>query len=94
MRPDSSFVAHEAITVSSVSIGLTTATIAGRSVALITCEAAVVRFTLDGTAPTATVGHVLNPDDVLTLDSPDQLQKVRFIRRNAVDATLRCSYGR
>jgi len=88
------YVAFESLTVAGTAVGLTAATYAENDVALITVDDAAVRFRLDGTAPTATVGHVLEPGDVLVLDSPDQLTKVRFIRRDGVSATLRVSYGR
>lgn len=87
------YASSESITVSTSSVGLTTATIAGREEAFITVESQAVRFWLDGTAPTATVGHVLDAGDILRLDSSESLEDVRFIRRDATDATLRCSFG-
>lgn len=88
------YQAFEALSVSTSSVGLTAGTILDRQFALITVEVGAVRFRLDGTAPTAAVGHVLEPGDKLTLDSNDQLASVRFIRRDGLDATLECSYGR
>lgn len=88
-----SYYAFETLTVSTVSVGLTAATFDQQEFALITVETAAVRFRLDGTAPTSTVGHVLSPGDTLELTSGEQLSMIRFIRRDGVDATLSCSYG-
>lgn len=87
------YSASESLTVSNTSVGLTEATFGNLTHAFITCEVAAVRFWLDGTAPTATVGHNLEVGDTLELESEPQLQNVRFIRRDGVDSTLRCSYG-
>lgn len=89
-----SYIADEALAVSSVAVTLTAATYAACNVATIECQTAAVRYTVDGGTPTATAGHVLEVGDVLTLDSPDQLQKFKAIRRDAGDAVLHCSYGR
>lgn len=89
------FTAFETITVSTASIGLTAATIAGKNLAIITVESEPVRMRPDGstTAPTASVGHILDDKDVLELDSNAAMSAVRFIRDGATDATLSCSYG-
>lgn len=87
------FDAFESVTVSTNSTALTTATLNDAQFALITVETAAVRFRIDGTAPTASVGHVLEPGDILELDRNSQLAEIRFIRRDGVDATLRVSYG-
>lgn len=91
LGPD--YTAYESLTVSTGSVGLTDATFGDRDHAFITCETATVRFRLDGIAPTASVGHELDPGDTLTLDRNDQLEDVLFIRRDSTDATLRCSFG-
>ena len=93
MARGTDYSAYEAITVSSASVGLTTATILGKESAVLTVETAVVRFRLDGAAPTSSEGHVLEVGDVLELDSSESLANVRFIRRDGTSATLRCSYG-
>ena len=87
------YTASESITVSTVAVGLTAATFgADRPHAHITCEDNPVRYWLDGTTPTATVGHRLEVGGVLDLDSPDQLVSVLFIAIGA-DGVLRASYG-
>jgi hypothetical protein len=61
--------------------------------ALITVEAAAVRFRVDGTAPTATVGHILEVGDVLELRGMGELGNFQAIRKDGADATLRVSTG-
>jgi hypothetical protein len=83
----------ETITVSTVAKTLTATVIDQQhNQALVTCEGAAVRFRLDGTAPTATVGHVLEAGDVLELES-GELGKFQAIRRDGTDATLQVSTG-
>lgn len=84
--------AYESVTVAGTSTALTAATYTVASGAMITCETATVRFRLDGTAPTATVGHELHPGDVLHLSSNDEVTRARFIRRDSTSATLRATY--
>ena len=87
------YTAFETLTIEGTGLGFTAATIAGLSHAVVTVETAPVRFRLDGTAPTASVGHLLNIGDVLEFDSPEQLAGVLFIRTTGTSATLSCSYG-
>jgi hypothetical protein len=83
----------ESVTVSTTAIGITaTLTDNQENFALITCEGATVRFRLDGTAPTASVGHELLPGDVLGLNG-SELTAFLAIRRDGSDATLRVSVG-
>lgn len=83
---------YEDVTVSTAAVGLTAAKVAASRTAFITCEGGAVRYRLDGTAPTASVGHVLNVGGTLTLSGTD-IKQVSFIRRDSVDGTLRVSYG-
>ncbi len=86
------FTDKESVTVTSASIGLTAATLKGKIFAHITCESNPVRFWLDGSTPSATVGHRLEAGGVLDLDSAHQLANVRFFAVGA-DATLRVSFA-
>ena len=86
------YTASESITVTSAAKALTAATYANRHHAHITCETNPVRYWLDGTAPSATVGHRLEVGGVLDLDCEHQLANVKFFAVGA-DATLRVSYG-
>ena len=58
--------------------------------AVITCEGDQIRFRYDGTAPTSTVGHILNPGDKLILEGRSNILSFRAIRSSAAtaDATL------
>ncbi len=86
------FPDDEPVTVTSASIGLTAATLAGKVFAHITCESNPVRYWLSGSTPSATVGHRLEAGGVLDLDSAHQLANVRFFAVGA-DATLRVSFA-
>ena len=88
------YFAYEAVSVAGSSTALTAATYLAATHASIRVETAAVRFTLDGTTPTASVGDALEVGDRLDLDSPDQIQKARFISRDGGTASLRCSYGK
>ena len=84
----------ESLTVSTSAVSIT-ATIIDQhhDDALITVETAAVRFRIDGTAPTATVGHILEVGDVLRLRGMGEISKFQAIRRDGNDATLRVSTG-
>jgi hypothetical protein len=61
----------------------------GSTLAVIEAEAQQVRWRDDGTNPTASVGHVLNPGDVLVYRG--NLSGIRFIEV-AASAKLSVSY--
>jgi len=92
-KTPTSYYAFETVTVADSSIGLTAATFDQQRFALITLETAPVRFRLDGSAPTSTVGHLLEVGDILELDSNEQLVAVRFIRTTGVSGSISVSYG-
>lgn len=88
----------ETITVSSTSIGFTSATWAppGQPVAdmaVVTLASNDVRYRADGVAPTAAVGHVLASGGSVTACGAQSLNQVRFIRVTS-DGTLSVSYYR
>lgn len=90
--------AHESITVSATAIPLTFTNIVpttGRPAErlLVTLETDNVRYTYDGTTPTATVGHLLNVGDVLTLNGHGNIRRFQAIRVTT-DATLKVTYER
>jgi len=90
--------AHESITVSNTAVGLTAANIRKADElfrqqckkVLITVESNPIRFTIDGTIPTTTVGHLLNPSDIYECDGADAF-KFKAIRTGS-DATIQCTY--
>lgn len=57
-------------------------------------ETAQIRFTVDGTAPTTTVGHVLEIGQVLYLDEQKELVNFRAIRTGASSGSLPVTYYR
>ena len=83
---------NESVTVSTAAVGLNEAHAVSHAVAVITVESGAVRYWVSST-PTATSGHTLEPGDVLTLKGSGNLDRVSFIRRDGLDATLRVSYG-
>ncbi len=84
----------ESITVSTSSIALTGSEVTDHDVAHIDVEDAALRFRVDGVAdPSATVGRTAEAGDIIKLTDPSELAKIRFIRRDGTDATLRVSYG-
>ena len=89
------FEAFETLTVgASPATGFTAATAAQAVGAIISVETAAVRVRLDGTDPTAAIGHILEPGDTLELHSAHELLNAKFIRRDGTSATLRCSFSR
>lgn len=86
----------ESVTVSTTAIGVTATVMDDGFIpysALISVEDAAVRYRTDGTDPTAAVGHILEPGDVVTLTQRDELVRFRAIRRDGADATLRVTQG-
>jgi len=90
---------RETITVSTVAIGFTSATFRAlepysNPSAIVTVESNPVRYEY-GTAPTSTVGHLLNVGDTLVLDNYDDIQHIKIIRDTSAsgDASLQVTYG-
>ena len=93
---------HESITVSTTALGFTTTetrkAIAGTTQtvsaveALITVETNPVRYTMDGTTPTANVGHLLGDGDVITISGMGNIKRFQMIRQGAADATVMVTY--
>ena len=84
---------HESLTVDATGGGVGFVGHAANRYALITAETAQVRFTIDGTAPTTTVGHLLNPGDVLKLDSNADITAFRAIRTGATSGVLKATFS-
>ncbi len=90
---DKDYDVDESVTVSSTAKVLTASKYGNRSEAFITVEVAPVRWWTGNTPPTSSVGHLLAVGDVIKLHSALDIQNIKFIRKEAADATLRCSYG-
>lgn len=84
----------EALTISTSSVGITNSTLrpSGQTFQNNFCtlyvSGANVRFRFDGTAPTTSVGAVASDGDTISIDNLEQASAVRFIRDDAVNATL------
>lgn len=87
-------VAFEVLTVDSTvgGIALTPATYGTARYATVSVEDAEIRFTVDGTPPTSTVGSKVKPPAEIELESPEDIAGFRAIRRGAVDATMQVHY--
>ena len=86
------YTASESVTVTSAAKALTAGTYVNAKHAHITCESNPVRYWLDGSNPSATVGHRLEAGGILDLDNSHQIANVKFYAVGA-NATLRVSYG-
>jgi hypothetical protein len=87
--------AYEDITVSSTAIGATAATInsaTGKAAyALFTTETNPLRYTVDGTTPTATLGHLVSAGQQIEVCGFVAVSQLRMIRTGS-DATVRATY--
>jgi len=94
----------EKITVADTAIGFTASKIKGTGTAwtptrgcqeaFVTVEIASgnLRFRMDGTDPTTTVGHLLKSGDSLLLSNPHDIKNFRAIRTTATSGYLHVSY--
>jgi hypothetical protein len=62
--------------------------------AFFTVETNPIRVRFDGTAPTASVGHLFQPGDTFTVTGYGNVAKVAMIRSGGADATVRVTYFR
>lgn len=93
----SSYLAFEQVTVAGTAIGFTATKITASGLPMATfascrLETAEVRYTVDGSVPTSTVGTPLEPGDVLELTGHDVLSAFRAIRTGATSGQLDCHY--
>jgi hypothetical protein len=96
-----SYIAFEQVTVAAVSIGFTSTKVepdgsgAGRQADTAVCrlETAEIRYTIDGTTPTSSVGTLLEIGDVLTITGHDSIMRFRAIRTGAVSGVANCTYS-
>ena len=76
--------ASERLTVGGTAVGLTSATYAPASgparSAFITVETDQIRFTLDGTTPTSSRGHVIDAGGSLVLQGIEEIRAFKAIR--------------
>jgi hypothetical protein len=91
-NPERQSTSFEAITVADTAIGLTLANLQGAVAAEITLENGPIRFRTDGTAASATVGHLLSAGSVLYIDNPSELAALSMIRDGATSGNVSVSY--
>jgi hypothetical protein len=60
--------------------------------ALITVNAQPIRWTIDGTAATASVGHPAVAGDIIMLDGINAIQNFKAFRSGGVDSTIDITY--
>lgn len=84
----------EPITVAAVAIGCTLATAGDANHALITSEGANFRYRIDGTDPTASVGHLVLAGAVMHLEGKSEITNFRAIRDDSTDITLSVTYDK
>jgi hypothetical protein len=84
--------AHETVAVSSTAKSLTAAKYGTKAIkALIQVQGNPIRYWLDGTEPTSSVGFYCYADDSIELESLEEIQGFRAIRVGS-DATLAVQY--
>lgn len=93
-----SYIAFEQVTVANTAIGFTAGKInpAGQNQAtLAVCrlETAEIRYTLDGTTPTSSVGTLMEIGDMLAVQGNDVLRKFSAIRTGGSSGQLDCTYS-
>ena len=60
--------------------------------AVITVETAQLRYKYNGDDPTASEGHVSQPQDIITIRGTQNIQNFRAIRTGSTSATLHITY--
>ena len=86
-------IAFEALTVEGTAVGFTAATFSGAYIATARVAGAQVRYRTDGIDPTAAVGMIADPGDVIHIVSSRDLQAIRFIRTGS-SATVNAEFIR
>src|ERR1041385_345081 len=86
--------AFEALTIDNTvgGIALTSGTYGTARYAEISVDSADIRFTVDGTPPTSTTGHLVAPRDIIRLDSHEDIVAFRAIRAGSTNATIQVTY--
>jgi len=86
----------ETLTINGTAQGFTaskiTTTSGNMHKALCTLEGAQIRYRTDGTAPTGTVGHILDISGTLSLNGYGDILNFSAISTTATSGTLRCTY--
>ncbi len=93
--------AYESVTIDDTAggVGLTAATyaVAAKDMAreaFLTLETAQIRWTINGTAPTALVGHLLEVGQTLTLKDQSEIANFKGFRTGGTSGVLKVTYFR
>lgn len=88
-------LSHQSVSVSTSAVGITATPADGvlPQTALITVESAYIRFCVDGTTATASVGHVAGDGDVIELVNRTEVANFSAISRDGGTATLKVTVG-
>ena len=86
---------HESVTVAGTAIGITLTASDGilPAAALITVEDAPIRYCVDGTTPTTTVGHLAQAGAVFELINRGEVTNFRAIRQGGASGTIKVTTG-
>ena len=88
-------IGYETLDVSSTAVSLTQSKydrVPPARGAYFTVDTAPIRFTEDGTTPTATEGHFIIPTDPPRFIARANLPTAQFIRQSSSDAKVRVNY--
>lgn len=85
---------RQALTVDDTAGGVTLTVPSAAIAAYCRLETAQIRYTLDGTAPTTTVGWLLEIGETLELESRAELEGFKAIRTGGTSGTLEVEYWR
>lgn len=88
------FFAFEALTVSSTSLGFTSATYGQADYAHVFVDTADVRFRLDAGTASSVNGIPASIYDEIILESQEEVSRFRAIRDGGSDATLIAHFGK
>ena len=75
------------------SLYMPSTTSGGASSAFLTNDGAAIRYTYEGTTPSATVGHLLSDGGTLILNGQNQMAQFKCIRESA-DSEISITYER
>ena len=66
----------------------------GALAAFLTNAGAAIRYTYDGTTPSATVGHILADAGILVLNGQNQMSAFKAFRQASTDSEITITYER
>lgn len=84
--------ASEALVIATTAIGPTTATAVGARAMLVTWEAQPARFTIDGSAPTTAVGHLVGAGDSVYIRGGSAVKNFLTIRTGGTSSACTITY--